>query len=169
MAPANVLITGGSGYIGGTLLWHLTQHEKPSIPTSSTLYSLVRSEDQANQTKTVYGIETLALDLSSEEDISLALEKHSIHIIVFLIDARSADVALRFIKALEKLQRKTGVQTHFVYASGAKGFSSHVDFPLEPPVSDEDERMYAIQKGQESCTKKGRVVSSLACASRCRC
>lgn len=46
--PNNILITGGSGYLGGTLLHRLKLAE---LPTYNTLYALVRTESQAQAVK----------------------------------------------------------------------------------------------------------------------
>ena len=62
---ANVLITGGSGYLGGDLLTYLKQ-TPTAIPAGTTLYSLVRSDDQAQKTKKHYGVEPITIDLTSE-------------------------------------------------------------------------------------------------------
>ncbi|KAK4501089.1 hypothetical protein PRZ48_006895 [Zasmidium cellare] len=151
---ANVLITGGSGYLGGSLLAYLKQN-KDALPAGTTLYGLVRSEEQAEKTREHYGIEPVIIDLSSQDDITKTFEEKNITVVAFLIDARRSEVQVRMIEALAKVQQKTGKQTHLIQTAGAKGFSSHADFQLDPPVSDEDERLYDIHK-------EGRNKRSLA-------
>lgn len=154
---ANVVVTGGSGYLGGSLLAYLKQN-KDALPAGTTLYGLVRSEDQAEKTRKYYGIEPVIIDLQDEDDIFKTLEKYNITVIAFLIDARNSEVQLRMIRSLAKIQKKTGKQTHLIQTAGAKGFSSHAGFPLDPPVSDEDERLFEIQTMQKSKPSAAQTV-----------
>lgn len=45
--PRNILITGGSGYIGGSLL--ATLKHTSDLPQHGTVYALVRSNDKPKQ------------------------------------------------------------------------------------------------------------------------
>ncbi|KAF2163494.1 hypothetical protein M409DRAFT_26105 [Zasmidium cellare ATCC 36951] len=151
----NVLITGGSGYLGGSLLAYLKQN--PTVlPPGTTLYGLVRNEEQAQKTRSHYGIDPLILDLASQQAITNTFLEKNITVVAFLIDARRSEVQVRIIKALAKVQAKMGRQAHFIQTAGAKGFSSHAGFPLEPPVEDVDGGLYEIHKegrGKESAAR----------------
>lgn len=159
---ASVLITGGSGYLGGSLLAYLHQN-KTALPPGTTLYSLVRNQDQAYKTKEHYGVESITIDLDDEASILKALEEKDITVVAFLIDACRSEVQIRIIKALAKIHEKTGKLTHLIQTAGAKGFSSHANFPLEPPVADDDERMFDIHREQKGKPGGASVVSRRRC------
>jgi len=140
----NILITGGSGYLGGSLLQHLK--DEGSLPPHDTIYGLVRSEDQAKQTETYYGVTPMYLDLSNQDSITKTLLDKQVSIVFFLIDAMESETQVRFIKALGAVGRRLGISTHFLHTSGAKMFSSLVVMPTERSLSDADPSMYELQK-----------------------
>lgn len=144
----NILITGGSGYLGGTLLDHLKNTS--DLPTQGTIYALVRNEEQANKVKKSYSAEPLTLDLDDQSNITDTLLDKKISVVFFLIGAFSADNQIRFIQALSAVQKKLGVPAHFVTTSGAKLFSSHVGHPTDRALSDAEEGLYGIQKSSRS-------------------
>lgn len=146
---ANVLITGGSGYLGGSLLAHLnSSHGK--IPQIAHLYALVRNQAQSRQVKDNYHAEPLTIDLENQASITETLLEKKIAIVFFLIDASHATVQTRMIQSLAEVQKQTGLQTHFLHTTGAKMFSSHTGFPTEPHMNDTDESLYDVSKGLES-------------------
>lgn len=55
MTTANrILLTGATGYVGGTILSHLIKNEEPSIK-ALTFDLLVRTEDAAAKLRDAYG------------------------------------------------------------------------------------------------------------------
>ena len=144
----NILITGGSGYLGGSLLEHLSKLS--DLPKHGTIYALVRSEDQASKVKQLYNFEPLELDLGSQDAMTDTLLAKDISIVFFLINAFSSEVPLRFLQALRKVKEKTGKQTHFVTTTGAKMFSSHAGHPTDRSLSDAEEDLFEIQKGAKA-------------------
>ena len=143
MAP-NILITGGSGYLGGSLLTQLQTVR--DLPPHGNIYALTRTPEQAEKTKKFYNAIPLELNLDDQDNITRTLLASEISVVFLLIDARASTYAIRFIRALGIVQKKLGVQTHFLQTSGAKMFSSHAGAPTDPPLSDADERLYDIQK-----------------------
>jgi uncharacterized protein YbjT (DUF2867 family) len=61
----SVLITGGSGYLGGSLMAELS---RTNLPPLHKLYALVRSKEQAESIKQ-YGAEPLILNLDDQESV----------------------------------------------------------------------------------------------------
>ncbi|THX98426.1 NAD(P)-binding protein [Aureobasidium pullulans] len=138
----NVLITGGSGYLGGTLLNRLQSAGLPALK----LYALVRKDSQAEAVKQ-YGAEPLTFDAYEESAVREAVLKHEINVVFSLHDAFKADSAVAFIKALAELKNNTGRNVHFLHTTGAKAFSSHMGAPIDKPFADND-NLHGIHKAQ---------------------
>jgi hypothetical protein len=141
MSPP-ILITGTSGYLGGTLLSHLSH---TPLPPQSTLYALVRSDSQASRVQ-VYGCTPLFLDFDDEAAVIKAIVDANISIIFFLIDALHSGLQIPLIKALGEVRRKNGGHVHFLHTSGAKIFSGHAGMPVDRDVNDTDKGLYEMQK-----------------------
>jgi hypothetical protein len=141
MSPS-ILITGASGYLGGTLLSHLSH---TPLPPQSTLYALVRSDSQASRVQ-AYGCTPLFLDFDDEAAVVKAIADANISIIFFLIDALHSGLQIPLIKALGEVRRKNGGNVHFLHTSGAKIFSGHAGMPVDRDVNDTDEGLYEMQK-----------------------
>lgn len=109
----NVLITGGSGYLGGSLLAAL---EDAKLPPYDKLYALVRTDDQAKAVQQ-YGAEALQFDPGDETAVQEAVHSHRISVVFFLIDALNSTYQVNFIKALGELKKSTGKEVHFLHVS----------------------------------------------------
>jgi uncharacterized protein YbjT (DUF2867 family) len=144
----NILITGGSGYIGGSLLAQLK--EASDLPSHGTTYALVRNEDQATKVKSHYNAKPLDLDLEDQSAITAALLDKQISVVFFLINAFNADAQVKFIEALAAVKDRHGVQTHFLHTTGAKLFSSFTGHPTDRTLSDTEDGLYGIQKAAKS-------------------
>lgn len=144
----NILITGGSGYIGGSLLTELKN--TTDIPSHGTIYALVRSKDQAEKVNSNYNATPLTLDLEDQSAITATLLKKQISIVFFLINAFNADAQVKFIAALAAVKERHGVQTHFLHTTGAKLFSSFTGHPTDRVLSDVDDGLYEIHKAARS-------------------
>ncbi|KAF4822917.1 hypothetical protein CGCTS75_v010489 [Colletotrichum tropicale] len=68
----NVLITGGSGYLGGSLL---ASWADANIEGYDKLYALVRSDSQAAAVKSLYGAEPVRCSLEEGDIRSLVVDK----------------------------------------------------------------------------------------------
>ncbi|GKZ20540.1 hypothetical protein AbraIFM66951_005865 [Aspergillus brasiliensis] len=139
----NILITGASGYLGGTVL---NRWKSANLPPYTHLYALVRSEDQAEKVKQ-YGAEPLLADFNDQKRIAAKIVDLSITIIYFLIDAYTAKHQLNMISALAKVKDKTGQQVHFLHTTGTKQFSQHAGMPTDEALLDTRPDLYELQKG----------------------
>jgi len=144
----NILITGGSGYIGGSFLAELKQG--PDLPSYGTIYALVRNDDQAGKVKSYYNATPLTLDLEDQSAITATLLEKQISVVFFLINAFNADAQVKFIEALAAVKDRHGLQTHFLHTTGAKLFSSFTGHPTDRILSDAEEGLHEIQKAARS-------------------
>jgi nucleoside-diphosphate-sugar epimerase len=91
-----ILITGGSGYLGGSIL---AQLNFAKLPQYKKLYALVRNKEQGEAVKQ-YGAEPLFLNIDNDESIIEGIVEKEITVIYFLIDPRASNYQLPMIKAL---------------------------------------------------------------------
>ncbi|KAK0458021.1 NAD-P-binding protein [Desarmillaria tabescens] len=135
-----LLITGASGYLGGTLLNDLI-----NIPNVE-IYALVRTESQASAVRSL-GVRPVEFDLMNQTVIQKAVEELELTIVLHLADAFSFVPPEAFIRGLATVKQKTGENVHFVHTSGAKIFSSHTG--INQRLNDTDD-VYATQKTTKS-------------------
>ncbi|KIV88230.1 hypothetical protein PV10_09147 [Exophiala mesophila] len=148
-----ILLTGASGYLGGTLLARWSRHH---LPPYSRLYAAVRTEQQVNALRNHYsamdsGAEVAPLILDNIKDQAVVRDlivSHEITIVLFLIDAFEVGAQCCFIRALAEVKSMTGREVHFLHTSGAKVFSSHAGAPTDRLLFDDEEDLYKIQKEQ---------------------
>ncbi|KAF4870042.1 hypothetical protein CGCSCA1_v010769 [Colletotrichum siamense] len=151
----NVLITGGSGYLGGSLL---ASWAEANIEGYDKLYALVRSDSQAAAVKSLYGAEPVRCSLE-EDDIRSLVVHNDITVVFYLIDAYRAERPVSFIKALGEVKKATGRET-----TGTKQFSEHAGAPTDRPLLDTDPNLYGIQKGQKTPVEEMEVAVATNCA-----
>jgi hypothetical protein len=151
----SILITGASGYLGGSLLAELG---RTNLPPHRTLYALVRTEGQAEQVKR-YGAEPIRLDFADENAVIKTIVDAKISIVFFLIDALNSTQQVPLIKALGEIKKKTGQDVHFLHTSGAKIFSEHAGLSTDREISDADPRLFDMQKR----TKPPHDLMNLVC------
>lgn len=157
MAP-NVLITGASGYLGGSLLECIK--DSAPLPSRNKLDALVRTEERTNQVQTHYNATPWTMDLSNGAKIEERLLENEISIVFSLIGAFKPDSQLLFIKALQAVGKRYGIETHFVHTTGAELFSKFVGHLTSRDFSEADESLYDLQKQSQS---KWLVMKSVRC------
>ncbi|RVX67347.1 hypothetical protein B0A52_09128 [Exophiala mesophila] len=142
-----ILITGASGYLGGTLLAKLPS---ANLPAYDKLFALVRTPVQAEAVQQ-YGVQPLTFAADDEEAVRENIVKHGITIVFYLINAVKLEGPLNFIKALAEVKiQQGGREVHFLHTTGAKLFSSHAGAPTDRPLLDTDNHLYDIQKSQKA-------------------
>lgn len=109
----NVLITGGSGYLGGTLLNRLPA---ANLLPPDNIYASVRSEAQALGVQK-YGFKPLTFDFGNASAIRRAVIDNLITVVFFLIDPMNHEAQVHFIKALAEVKEQTGQEVHFLHVS----------------------------------------------------
>ncbi|KAL6820198.1 hypothetical protein J3E69DRAFT_374244 [Trichoderma sp. SZMC 28015] len=146
----NILLTGASGYLGGSILAQL--HNPSSsieLPAHGKIYALVRSDAQAQAVRD-YGAEPTSFDPGNEAAIESFILGHEVSVVVWLIDVVSVERQTLFIRALAKLRQQTGKEVHFLQTSGAKIFSDLAGAPTDKPLLDTDDKLYEIQSEQQT-------------------
>ncbi|KAK3313997.1 hypothetical protein B0H66DRAFT_567548 [Apodospora peruviana] len=138
----NVLITGGSGYLGGTLLARL-----PAANLSLNIFALVRNDSQAEAVKQ-YRATPITFDISDASAVRDAVVNNRITVVYYLVDAINSDAQVSFIKALAEVEEATGQDVHFLHTTGAKMFSSHTGMPNDRPLLDTDPSLYDLAKSR---------------------
>ncbi|KAI1374350.1 NAD(P)-binding protein [Hypoxylon crocopeplum] len=151
----NVLITGGSGYLGGTLLARMGA---ANLPPYGKLYASVRTPEQADGVQ-LYGAQPLFFNLKNESEVRAAVIENEITVVYYLIDAIHSDPQVFFIKALAEVKKTVGLEVHFLHTTGAKIFSSHAGAPTDRPLLDTDPQLFDIQKSQR--TKLGPIQEAI--------
>ncbi|TGJ85267.1 hypothetical protein E0Z10_g3514 [Xylaria hypoxylon] len=142
----NILITGASGYLGGSLL---ARWNEAKLPAYNKLFALVRTPNQADAVKQ-YGAEPLTFDAYDEAEVWAAVVDNNITVVYHLIAPWPHVSQSYFIKAMAEVKKRTGRDVHFLHTSGAKIFSSHAGAPTEKPLLDSDPKLYEIQKAQQA-------------------
>lgn len=142
----NILVTGASGYLGGTFL---ARWSSANLPAYHKLYALVRKEEQKEAVK-AYGAEPLIFNIKDDASTRTAIIENKITIVYYLIDASAADTQVKIIEALAEVKKQTGQDVHFLQTSGAKLFSSHAGIQTDPPVADNDSGLYDRQKRSQA-------------------
>ena len=140
----NILITGGSGYLCGSLLANL---KDAKLPPYSTLYALVRTDAQAEAVRQ-YAAEPIRIDLASSSSITSTVIEKKITIIFHLFNPIDLSTPPAFIKALGEVKKSTGQEVHFLFTTGAKLFSEFAGAPTDKPLLDTDPALYDIQQAQ---------------------
>lgn len=111
MSTHRVLITGASGYLGGTLL---ARWKNADLPAHDKVYALVRTDAQA-QAVQQFGAEPLSFDSKDEAAVRKAVVGNKITIVYYLIDAVRSEAQVNFIKALAEIKKATGQEVHFLH------------------------------------------------------
>ncbi|KAI8623993.1 NAD(P)-binding protein [Xylariaceae sp. FL1651] len=142
----NILITGGSGYLGGDLL---ARWNEANLPAYKKLFALVRTPSQADAVRQ-YGAEPLTFDAYDEAAVRAAVMDNNISIVFHLIAPATHISQGHFIKAMAEVKKNTGLDVHFLHTTGAKLFSSHAGAPTDRPLLDTDPQLYEIQKRQKA-------------------
>lgn len=117
----NILITGVSGYLGGTLLARLSSAD---LPPFQKVYAAVRTDEQAAQVRAQNDgtkgllVEPLQFDLYDAAAVREHVVGRAISVVFHLIDALNGTSQVAFIKALAEVKDKTGQEVHFLHVSG---------------------------------------------------
>ncbi|KAH9904255.1 NAD dependent epimerase/dehydratase [Xylariomycetidae sp. FL2044] len=123
MAPPKVLLTGATGYIGGTILNQLALSTNPTFE-DLTISVLVRGEEKARKLKARYGDRIACINFQGLDDIALITEIASHHDII--INAASGfhpPSAEAMVRGLAERKAATGRLVWMLHTSGCSNIS----------------------------------------------
>ncbi|KAL2856491.1 hypothetical protein BJY01DRAFT_203452 [Aspergillus pseudoustus] len=138
MAP-NLLLTGATGYIGGSVLRSLFA---ANIQPAS-IWAIVRSEAQADSLRPLQ-VNTVQAGLTDEDAVKKVVLNNSIDIVIHTVSAVDYTLAVPLLKALKTRKDQTGQHVHFIHTSGVTAFADKTGWPYG--VAKESDDLYALQK-----------------------
>ncbi|KAH7160358.1 NAD dependent epimerase/dehydratase family protein [Dactylonectria estremocensis] len=148
MPATKILITGATGYIGGSVLTTLLQSADSSIK-GSQLSALVRKQEQAD-ILTAKGVNAIVFDgLDDTAAVRDAASKHDV--VINTASAFHPAAAEALILGLADRKKETGRETHLIHTAGT---SSLGDLPVsggftETRVFSDKEDIYAYIRHRE--------------------
>lgn len=146
---AKLLVTGATGYIGGSVLSTLLASEDVNIK-KLTFSALVRKKEHCELLEK-HGVKAILFSgLDDIEAVKKAASEHDI--VINTASAFHADAAAAIIEGLAERQKATGKQVHLIHTSGT---SSLGNWPTsgtstEPHVFSDHEDMhdYLVQRAE---------------------
>ncbi|UKZ50415.1 hypothetical protein TrVGV298_004677 [Trichoderma virens] len=152
----NILLTGASGYLGGSILAQLRNSSSDRIgwPVHVTIYRLVRSDNQA-QTVRDYGAEPAWFDPGDEVAIESFILDHEVQIAatdrpgVHFLQVGNGSSLMLTLREEEIYGGQAGYVIETICTSGAKLFSDLARAPTDDPLLDTDNELYEIQREQQ--------------------
>ncbi|CAH0025986.1 unnamed protein product [Clonostachys rhizophaga] len=155
-SASNVLITGTSGFIGGSLLADLLARADSPIKNAK-LFAAARSDEQVKSVSKL-GINVLQVDLTDEKSVLDAVVKNEVDIVIHTAGAILPQMATNLIRALGERRRASGIETHYIHTSVATMFSEEGSWPYGQ-VKDSDDSIIEKQKeiGESNPVRKPKT------------
>ncbi|EWG55085.1 hypothetical protein FVEG_13135 [Fusarium verticillioides 7600] len=147
METQRILITGATGYVGGSVLTTILSN--PSL-AELPITALVRTESQAS---TLSSLAVTPLLFSNLDDTAFLTEVASTHdIVIHAANGYHVPSAQAFIRGLAQRKRQTGCDVHYIHNSGTSNFG---DRPvskayIERKVFSDKDGVYYYEKMRES-------------------
>ncbi|KAL3443702.1 hypothetical protein BJX65DRAFT_320478 [Aspergillus insuetus] len=129
MAEKKILLTGATGYIGGTVLTALITSQAASIRNAS-ISVLVRGENQARVLREK-GLNTI--DFKGFDDDSTIKKAASEHdVVINTASGFEAGLATSLIRGLSQRKIALGVDVHYIHTSGTTNYANSPTLNLYP-------------------------------------
>ena len=166
MAAPKVLLTGSSGYIGGSILTQLLESRDPNIK-DITISCLVRRQEQADLLSSTYGERVnpvLFADLDDSETIIDVASKHDIVINTTL--GYHPGSAASLVLGLAKQKATTGKDVFMLHTSGTSNLADqpvskkYLEKDPDRVFSDHDD-IYAYEHERNAMQPYGQRTSEL--------
>lgn len=150
MAETKILITGATGYIGGTILSALLASSKPALK-NLRFSALIRAESQAAQLGALGVTPILFKNLDDVAVIRKAASEHDV--VIHTASGFHTASAKALIEGLGDRKRDTGKDVYYLHTSGTSNLG---DQPItgayheSREFADTDD-IYAYEKTREAC------------------
>jgi len=130
-----ILLTGASGYIGGSILAHLLKSEHPALK-DATITCLVRGHARVAKLNTAYGRRVNPVLYQDLDDIDRTVDIASTHDIVIntTLGYHPASAAA-LVRGLAKRKQQTGRDVFMIHTSGT---SNLADQPITKAYTEAD-------------------------------
>jgi len=148
MAPLKILITGATGYIGGSVLTGLL--DSNDFGSKYTISALVRGEDKATVLESKGVTPILFEDLDQSDVLQKAASEHDV--VIQMAIGFHIGSPRDLILGLAERKKQTGKEVHYIHTSGT---SNLADQPItgkyhEERIFSDKENIYAYEKSREA-------------------
>ena len=166
MATTKVLLTGATGYIGGSVLTQLLASDAPALK-GVPISCLVRRQEQADLLSSTYGSRVnpiLFKDLDDSETIIKVASEHDIAINTTL--GFHPESARSIVLGLEKRKAATGKDVFMLHTSGTSNLAdqpiskAYVEKDTERVFSDSED-IYSYEHARNATTPYAQRTSEL--------
>lgn len=164
MSPPQILLTGATGYIGGSILTLLLDSNEP-ILKSATITCLVRGENRVSELKAAYGDRVKPELYKDLDDIERTIEVASQHdIIINTTLGYHPESSAALVRGLAKRKEKTGKDVYLIHTSGT---SNVADRPITKTLvedrifDDAKDDIYNYEKARNASDPYGQRTSEL--------
>jgi hypothetical protein len=158
MIQKKVLLTGVTGYIGGSVLHQFLRSKDPAIE-GAEIACLVRGEERVAQLHDAFGHRLQVVRFKGLEDTQRLVEIASQYDVIFNMTlGYHLASALAFIEGLSLRQKSTGKDAWMVHTSGVSNLADqplsgvHVESNPDVEFNDSKDDIYAYEKARN--TKK---------------
>jgi len=163
-APKKILLTGATGYIGGSVLTTLLNSTVPSLK-EAPITLLLRGKDRADAFTTKYGDRVKPILYEGMDDLDRTIEvaaQHDIIINTTMGDHPGSSAAL--VKGLAQRKKSTDSEPWIIHTSGTSNVG---DRPITNPVpirewDDSKDDVYSFEKELQAKEPYGQRTSELA-------
>lgn len=143
MAPSKIIVTGGSGYIGGSVIAGLINPQSGTPIPAGDIIAVVRKEEHAAKMSKL-GVQAPIVALDDGPAIEKLVLDNDVGIIVHCANAQEISLAQTLLEALAKQKEKTGQEVHYVHTSGTSAYTDRTGW-IHGPVRDTDP-LYELEK-----------------------
>lgn len=151
MSSPKILLTGATGYIGGTILSQLIKSEHPAL---QSITCIVRGQDRITKLQKVYGDRVKAELYDSLDDIDRTIEVASQHdIVINTTLGWHPESTIALIHGLAKRKQVTGKDVFMIHTSGTSNLADRpfTENYVETRIFDDfEDDVYGFEKAADA-------------------